>query len=49
LPCVYITTRVTLELKSPAMGILFAAIAERPELLGWALRRLAVAGPVSWW
>jgi len=29
---------------------MFAAIAERPELLGWALlRRLAVVGPISWW
>ena len=30
-----------------SVQLMFAAIAERPELLGWALRRLAVAGPVS--
>jgi len=28
--------------------LMFFAIAELPELLGWALRRLAVVGPVSW-
>ena len=30
-----------------SVQLMFAAIAERPELLGWALRRLAVVGPVS--
>jgi len=41
----FITMRVTLELKSPAMGIvlrilymlMFAAIAARPGVQGWAL------------
>ena len=70
LPHVFITTRVNLELKSPAciatcfyyhsnklraqvaghgntVQLMFAAIGERPELLGCALRRLAVVGPVS--
>jgi hypothetical protein len=40
IPYVYITTRVTVEL-------MFAAIGERPELLGWALRRLEDVGTVS--
>ena len=40
--CLLLTTRVTLDPKSPAIRILhtllFAAIEERPELQGWALK-----------
>jgi len=32
-----------------SVQLMFAAIGEQPELLGWALRHLAVVGPVSWW
>jgi len=46
------TTRVTLELKLPAMGIvlkilyilMFAAIAERPGVQGWALKATSTRG-----
>ena len=51
----FITTPVTLELKSPAMGIvlrilytlMFAAIAEQPGLQGWALKATSSRGTVS--
>jgi len=51
----FITTRITLELKSLAMGIvlrvlymlMFAAIAERPGLQGWALKATSSRGTVS--
>ena len=32
-----------------SVQLMFAAIGQWPELLGWALRRLAVVGPVSLW
>jgi len=52
-----ITTRVTRELKSPAMGtvlrilytLMFAAIAERHGVQGWALKATSSCGTVSWW
>jgi hypothetical protein len=48
----FITTRVTLELKSPAMGIvlrivytlMFTALAERPGVQGWALKTTSSRG-----
>jgi len=48
----FITAPVTLELKSPAMGIvlrilytlMFAAIAERPGMQGWALKATSNRG-----
>ena len=51
----FITTRLTLELESPAMGIvlrilyalMFAAIAERPGLQVWALKATSSRGAVS--
>jgi len=48
LPYVYLITRVTLRAQVGDHGnsvqLMFAAIAERPELLGWGLRRPAVVG-----
>jgi len=49
---IFITTRVTLDLKSPAMGIvlrilhtlMFAAIVERPRVQGWALKATSSRG-----
>jgi len=51
----FITTRVTLELKSPAMGIvlripytlMLSAIEERSGVQGWALKATSSRGTVS--
>jgi len=48
----FITTRVTLELKSPAMGIvlrilytlMFTALSEQPGVQGWALKATSSRG-----
>jgi len=54
---VYCHVFITLELMSPAMGIvlrilyttMLAVIAERPGVQGWALKATSSRGTVSWW
>ena len=46
--CLYITLFFNIVAgHGNSVQLMFVAILELPELLGWALRRLAVVGPVS--